>query len=67
MCLEAPNEQYKTAPKEEEETLLTVEEVAEYLEVSKVTIHTWKREGKLPFYRMGRRVYFKKSEILRGF
>jgi len=51
----------------EEETLLTVEEIAEYLGVSKVTIYSWKKEGKLPFYRMGRRVYFKKSEILRGY
>ncbi len=64
---EAFNEQSKLNSKQEEETLLTVAELSKYLGVSKVTIHTWKREGKLPFYTMGRRVYFKKSEILRGY
>jgi len=60
-------EQSRTPEKKEEETLLTVAELSKYLGVSKVTIHIWKWEGKLPFYRMGRRVYFKKSEILRGY
>jgi len=54
-------------PPELDERLLNVEEIAEYLGVSKVTIFTWKREGKLPFHRLGRRVFFKESEILKGY
>lgn len=63
---ESIQEHLKMEPKEDD-SLLIVDEVAKYLGVSKVTIHVWEKEGKLPFHRMGRRVYFKKSEILKGF
>ena len=62
-CLQ---EHLKQAPPEDD-TLLKIDAIAKYLGVSKVTIHTWKKQGKIPFHRMGRRVYFKKSEILKGF
>lgn len=58
-CLDA----HVNPPKEEDE-LLSIEEVANLLGVSKVTIHHRKRMGKIPFYRSGRRIYFKKSEVL---
>jgi len=51
-------EHHKNEPIIVDETLLKVDEVAEYLGVSKVTIHTWKRKGKIPFHRLGRKVYF---------
>jgi len=56
----------RVEPKQDE-PLHNIDEIAVYLGVSKVTIHAWKREGKLPFHRLGRRVYFKKSEILKGY
>jgi len=59
-------EHLKQAPPEDN-TLLKIDAIADYLGVSKVTIHSWKKQGKIPFHRMGRRVYFKKSEILKGF
>lgn len=49
-----------------ESTLLSIDEAAELLNVSVSTIHTYKRDGLLPFHRIGRRVYFQKSEILLG-
>lgn len=44
--------------------LLQIQEAAKILEVSISTLHTYKKVGAIPFHRIGRRVYFKKSEIL---
>ncbi|MCF8369435.1 MAG: helix-turn-helix domain-containing protein [Bacteroidales bacterium] len=34
------------------------------LNISKVTLHNWKKAGKIPFYRINRRLYFRRSEIV---
>jgi excisionase family DNA binding protein len=47
-----------------EEELLSIEDISKIFRVSKVTIHKWKQKGLIPFYKMNRRVYFKKSEIV---
>lgn len=44
--------------------LLKIDEVCEILQVSKVTVHTWKKSGKIPFNRISNRIFFKKAEIL---
>ena len=49
---------------EVEENLLSIEDLVKMFNVSKVTIHKWKKKGIIPFYKMNRRVYFKKSEII---
>ncbi len=46
-----------------EEEILSIEDVQKIFNVSKVTIHKWKKKGLLPYYKMNRKVYFKKSEI----
>lgn len=51
-------------PQQEPEELLRVNQLAEFLNVSKVTIHNWKREGIIPFHRLSNKVYFKKSEVI---
>ncbi len=56
------NIEEKNKPEEKEE-ILTTEDIQKMFKVSKVTIHKWKKKGILPYYKMGRRVYFKKSEI----
>ena len=50
------------APADDE--MLTAKEVAKLLGVSLVSIHTWKKDGKLKFYQYGSRIRFKKSEVL---
>ena len=49
--------------------LLTLEEVAEYLRVSKATVRRWTNSGRLPCYRLGgnggRRLF--SSEQLQAF
>jgi len=59
-----PNPQTATNPTDE---LIKIDEVCEMLKVSKVSIHSWKRQGILPFYRISNKIYFKKSEILDAF
>lgn len=48
---------------EEQERLLSKKELAEELGISLVTLTDWMRKG-LPFLRLQKRVYFKRSEVL---
>lgn len=41
----------------------TIPQLAEYLQVNKLTIHRYKKNGVFPFYQVGRTVFFKKSEV----
>jgi len=47
-----------------EERLLSKQELAAELGVSLVTLTEWMKKG-LPFLRLHKRVYFKKSEVLK--
>jgi excisionase family DNA binding protein len=47
----------------EEETRLTIAELAEYLNKDKSTILRYKKNSVFPFYQAGRTVYFKKHEV----
>ena len=51
------------APSTQEE-LIKIDSAAKLLGVSKVTIHSWKKKGILPFYRLSNKIYFKKSEVI---
>ncbi len=42
---------------------LTVDQVAEYLSLSKATVYQWASERKIPHYKMGRAVRFRQAEI----
>jgi excisionase family DNA binding protein len=44
-------------------TILTLEEVAEYLEVDTNTVESWARSGKIPAFKQGDRWNFDKSQI----
>lgn len=52
------------AEQSEPEDLLSIEDIQKIFKVSKVTVHKWKKKGLIPFYKMNRRVYFKKSEVI---
>ena len=51
-------------PSPAEEKLISIKEVAKIFNVSKVTLHKWKKKGLIPFYRVSSRIYFKKSELI---
>jgi len=56
-------EKHSNIPKAEEEVLLTVEETLKLLKCSKQALWNWRKSGVLPSYRLGNRVYYKKSDI----
>lgn len=51
-------------PQSEEETLMDSRELSEFLDVSKVTIHKWRKQGRIPFIRIGTRIRFQKKDVL---
>ncbi len=55
-----------SSPQKTEEHLLTSDELAAELHMSKVTIWKLRKAGRIIGYKLGRRVYYKKSEILNG-
>ncbi len=46
------------------EELLSIEEAGRLLHVSKVTIHKWKKQKLIKAYRIGRKIYFKRQELI---
>lgn len=49
-----------------EKTNWTAQETADYLRVSKVTVHNKTKEGVLKKYKIGNRIFYKKSEVLKA-
>lgn len=45
------------------EKWVNLEDIAAHLSVSEDTVRTWVKDGKLPFYRAGKRYKFKISEV----
>lgn len=52
----------KFQPKEPTE-YLTRSEVCKLLKIDMSSLHRWRKEGKIPSYGLGNRVYFKRSEV----
>jgi len=48
-----------------EDTILTIEEVAQYLRVSERTVYEWAQKGEIPAGKIGTVWRFKKSDIVR--
>ena len=62
----SPDEQKKQVDKKEDEEkadTFSILELAKFLRCSKVSIHNYKKLG-MPFYRIGRKILFKKNEVL---
>ncbi len=55
-------DKYQPSKKEEEE-LLTIEEALTILKCSNQTLWNWRKQGIIPSYRLGNRVYIKRSDI----
>ena len=48
----------------QEERLLSPSEVSKMLSVSLVTLRTWSNEGRIARLRIGKRIYYKYSEVM---
>ena len=58
------NEPADQPPSSPSDDFISLDAVAKLLRVSKVTLHSYKKAGLIPFHRLGRRVLFRKSEVL---
>lgn len=47
----------------ENEQLLSVQQVAEYLQVNRSTVYDWAQKGKLPAIKLGQMWRFRRSEL----
>jgi excisionase family DNA binding protein len=71
MIKEAFKEELKEILAQQEKTddydvLLSRKEVVELLQVSLITVSKYQKKGSLPYSRLGRKVYFKKGEIMKA-
>lgn len=57
-------ETHKETHQPGQDELLTVEEAAKLLKVSKVSLHNWKKNKGLKYHKIGRSTRFLKSELL---
>lgn len=48
------------------ERLLTKKEMADELDISLVSLTDWMKKGIIPYLRLGKRIYFRKSEVIRA-
>lgn len=48
-----------------EEDRLTQKEAANFLGISVTSLIAWKKEGKVPYYQIGRSIFFSKAELLK--
>jgi excisionase family DNA binding protein len=51
-------------PQSETDTLMKPKDVCELLRISNGTLFSWKKQGKIPFRRLGRRIFFVQSDVL---
>jgi excisionase family DNA binding protein len=47
----------------EERVFMNIEELADYLNEAKSTIYDWVQQGRIPYYKRGRRLQFHAEEI----
>jgi excisionase family DNA binding protein len=45
------------------DALLSVKEVADYLQLKESTVYTWAQQGKIPAIKVGRRWQFRRSDL----
>ncbi|MBS3999162.1 MAG: helix-turn-helix domain-containing protein [Desulfobulbaceae bacterium] len=47
-----------------EKTLISTSKLIEILGVSRTTIYKWRRDGKIPYFKIGKMVYFDLNDIM---
>lgn len=53
-------------PNSKNHQLLSIDDMCKVFKVSRVTIHTWKKEGRIPYFKVSRRVYFDYDEVIKS-
>jgi predicted DNA-binding transcriptional regulator AlpA len=57
----------KTNPQEQpkDEALWNSAEIEKMLGISKITLYLWRKKRQIPYHRIGKKIFYKKSEIER--
>lgn len=50
--------------KQKEKELMNFNETIKFLGISRSTLNNWKAQGRLPFKKLGKRIFFNRSEVL---
>ncbi len=50
--------------KKKEKEILNSKEICEFLNIHPSTLSAWKRENKIPFSKIGKRVFFKRQDVI---
>ncbi len=53
-----------TTTTNQNEIVMKPKDVCELLKISNGTLFTWKKQGKIPFRRIGRRIYFVEKDVI---
>lgn len=61
--IEKAIEKLKTASNDDED-FMTIEQVSSFVGLSKATIYGLTHERKIPYFKAGKRLYFKKADIV---
>jgi excisionase family DNA binding protein len=51
--------------KSDTDTLLDIKQACEYLDCSKTTLYNYRRSGNLPYMQRGKKIFFRKSDLLK--
>lgn len=46
-----------------QEEIITHEKAEEILGLSRMGLYSWRRSGKIPYHKIGKRIYFKRTDI----
>jgi excisionase family DNA binding protein len=63
-CLKSELELCNRSSTQPSDELITEQEARQLLKISKVTLKKWRDAKKIPFYRYGSRIRYKKNELL---
>ncbi len=65
-CIKSELQSFRTQQISPEDDFITEQEAKEMLLVSKVTLKKWRDEGRIKFYRIGSRIRYRKSDLLKS-
>lgn len=63
-CIEETVRKVLSETNVNQDKLLTSEEVMSLLSISTTTLQTWRDKNKIPFQRIGNKIFYSKSEIM---
>lgn len=55
---------FKPVELQQQDTLLTQSEAVELLHISEPTIIQWRKDGRVPYQKIGKRVYYSRKALL---